>query len=300
MLETVGHEKILAFFDHLFSSGSFHHAYLFVGPTHVGKTHVCQQLAANLLDCTQKQLETHPDFVRLVRENNEKTGKERTVITVDQVRDLKGRLGMSSLAGGYHVAFIEDAEYLTIEGSNALLKLLEDAPKKTIVFLRATDTHHLPDTIVSRSQVFRFNAVSNEVIEKALIKLGASKEEAVDLSGIAAGRPGKAIHLLRDRSAYKKHQDHLAMFGKAISGTVVDRMQLAANLVPKTSESAISESFEILNIWESAMRGKMLEGLSSKTTQIWTEHLSRLDESRQGLRSHLPPQLIFEHILLHI
>src|SRR3989338_393110 len=104
------------------------HALLFVGPKGAGKTSVAHQLGKALLGSL-----THPDFLTLERLVDEKTGKRKSQISVEQIRELNARLGLSSLGGGWKVVFIEEATALSMGAVNALLKTLEE-PKGKVLF----------------------------------------------------------------------------------------------------------------------------------------------------------------------
>src|SRR3989338_5352991 len=96
----IGHAKILDFFDKVIANGNLSHAYCFVGPAQVGKCTVAKYLAAKLLKVAPEKLSTQPDFTLVKQELNEKTGKTKQNIDIDQIRDLCAALSRYSFLGG--------------------------------------------------------------------------------------------------------------------------------------------------------------------------------------------------------
>ena len=107
MDEIVGHEDAHSFFDRALSASSLHHAYLVLGPEHVGKTTFVEAVASRILSTTPPRLDAHPDFVRVRKSVDEKTGKERTEISVEQIRALRETLSTHPVSARYRLAFIE-------------------------------------------------------------------------------------------------------------------------------------------------------------------------------------------------
>ena len=169
----IGHDRIQTVFSRMLARETLPHALLFVGPEGVGKTTVAHQLVKTLLGSL-----AHPDFQTLERLVDEKTGKRKSQISVEQIRELNARLGLSSLGGGWKVVFIQEAAALSTGAVNALLKTLEEPKGKVLFLLRAGSTDGLPATIVSRCQTMRFSIVSGREIVEGLTKMGFSRADA--------------------------------------------------------------------------------------------------------------------------
>ncbi len=161
------------------------HAYCFVGPNGVGKRAAARYLAAKLLKVKEEALNSHPDFYHAGRSEEEKTGKLKKDISIDQVRELSARLQNKPWLGGYQAAILEDAELLSASAGNALLKILEEPAAKSALFLIATDDGELLPTIRSRCQLIYFHMVETDKIAEALKKEGCPAkiaEEAAEAS----------------------------------------------------------------------------------------------------------------------
>jgi DNA polymerase III subunit delta' len=143
--KTYGHESNKAILARQLETGKLPHAYLFVGPEGVGKKFLALEFAEKILQT--QNLSAHPDF-QILDQTEE--------ISVEQIRDFTRRVSLRPFAGQYKVAVVNNAQMLNAQGSNALLKTLEDGSRSTIVMLIST-TRPLA-TIVSRCQGFHFNA----------------------------------------------------------------------------------------------------------------------------------------------
>ena len=148
----------------------FPHALLLTGQSGMGKADFANYLARLLIceqplegaspcgqcsSCTWFKAGSHPDFHYLSFEVNEKTGKLRTEIVVDQIRRLAADLALKSHTGGYKVAVITPADAMNINASNSLLKTLEEPSDNTVLVLVSDQPGQLPATLRSRCQQLR-------------------------------------------------------------------------------------------------------------------------------------------------
>lgn len=177
------------------------HAYIFDGPSGVGKMATAQALAALLLcqapqdadacgccnSCRQLQSGTHPDCHLVVPD-----GKS---IKIKQIRELRNSLSSMATYGGYTVVLIDDADTLGIEAANALLKTIEEPQGPTCFILITSHADRLPDTIRSRAQLLRFKPLGDANI---LRLLGEDSPEARRSAELAFGSLARAQALLHD------------------------------------------------------------------------------------------------------
>lgn len=144
------------------------HALLLAGPRGVGKRAFARALSAFLLcearsgyacgqcrGCQQFLAGTHPNYFLLQPEKDEKTGKERRDIAIEQVRVLSERLSLSGHYGQARVAVFDPADALNMNGVNALLKTIEEPPPNTHLLLISERVMVLPATLRSRCQRLR-------------------------------------------------------------------------------------------------------------------------------------------------
>lgn len=179
--------------------GRIGHAYLFSGPRGVGKTTTARLLAMAVNcenpdpakrpcgvceSCQLVRAGNHPDVIELDAASNN---------SVDDIRDLREKVRLSSMRGGKRVWVLDEAHMLSRAASNALLKTLEEPPDNLVFILATTEPEKLPPTILSRCQHFRFRRLSEEEIQSKLERLckeAKVKAEPSALSLVARAADG--------------------------------------------------------------------------------------------------------------
>lgn len=199
-----GSEMLLAIWRE-FEAGKMAHAYLFCGESGVGKRTFARVLAKALLcsgegdrpcgqcrSCKRFEAGTHSNAYF------PKPQPKKVSIGVDDLRTMMGELGRASLEGGKRVIVINQAEKMTPQAQNSLLKTLEEAAEGTFFFL-VTDTERaiLP-TIRSRCRMVRMPQWPDERIYKALMEKGIPALRAKELTGLCEGSLGKALKMQED------------------------------------------------------------------------------------------------------
>lgn len=149
----------------------------------------------NIVSC-QIEAGAYPGLMVIVRGVDPK-GKLRTVVTVDEVRKLAGFFGLSSGAGGWRVAIVDSADDMNDNAANALLKLLEEPPDRTILLLVAHAPGRLLPTIRSRCQRLELRPLKNSTMKKALAHYlpGMDEDGRNFLADLAEGSVGRALKL---------------------------------------------------------------------------------------------------------
>lgn len=202
-----------AFLDAL-GRGRLHHAWLLTGPRGVGKATFAFRAARRLLGaapdesrgllgaapedpvCRRIEAGAHADLTLLMRPYDEKRGRRKGAITVEEARKLPEAFAATAGEGGWRVAIIDAADDLNANAANAILKTLEEPPLKAVVFLVAHAPGLLPATVRSRCRKLSFaapgEAASVSVLERLLGLDAAAAKQAARLAG---GRPGEAVRL---------------------------------------------------------------------------------------------------------
>lgn len=298
----------------MLSGGSLPHALLFVGPEGTGKTTVARALTQVLLS-HKGDLALHPDFLTLEVLVDEKTGKRKSQISVDQIRELTGRLGLSSLSGGAKVVFIEEVSSLSMGAVNALLKTLEEPKGNTHFILRAGSSDELPATIVSRCQTLRFGIVPQKEIIDGLTKMGFAKSDAQAAAVQSLGRPGRAIRFLKESSYQAEFTTGLNQAVAFLEASLPKRLGQVTELIPKAETEKEETLAKLLDQWELVCRDVMLRQLGLTSWQVFSsEPLDRLagmtspksllstfkalHEVRSATSYHVNSHLSLEHIAL--
>ncbi|MDY5115725.1 MAG: DNA polymerase III subunit gamma/tau [Campylobacter sp.] len=171
--ELIGQEAIKENLIHALDSGRLGHAYLFSGLRGSGKTSSARIFAKDLLcergvgshacescaSCNSANEGRHMDIIEMDAASHRK---------IEDIRDLIEQTRYGPVSGRFKIFIIDEAHMLTKEASNAFLKTLEEPPAYIKFILATTDPLKLPATILSRTQHFRFKAISHELIVKHL------------------------------------------------------------------------------------------------------------------------------------
>lgn len=187
--DVVGHSDVIDLLRT--DAGSPAHAYLFTGPSGVGKATVARRFAAEIIgagdaNATRRVLVgAHPDLVLVEPEGT-------AAITVDQARRVSGAASLAPMEADRKVFLFEDAGLMNDEAANALLKTIEEPTASTIFLLVTESEHDLPNTVASRCRTVVFGRVPDAAIRAGLVATGLDDERAADVTRIAAGRPGLA------------------------------------------------------------------------------------------------------------
>jgi DNA polymerase-3 subunit delta' len=148
----------------------------------------------------------HADLTVIERTVNEKTNKMRTEIVVDGIRNLSETFYMTSAEGGWKVAIVDSADEMNKNSANALLKLLEEPPARSLIILLSHNPGKLLPTIKSRCRKLGLKPLSSDNVELLLDKYlnSAEKAKAVNeddikkLAELSDGSIGKAIEIYKN------------------------------------------------------------------------------------------------------
>jgi len=208
------------------------HAYLFVGPSNVGKATAARLFGAELVgegepDAVRRAVTgNHPDLVLVAPEG-------RTAITVDQARSVVAASVLSPLESNAKVFLFEEASMLNDEAANALLKTIEEPIGSTSFILVADSEFDLPATIASRCRTIVFGRVNEADIEAGLREQGIDPERATEAARISGGRPGLALALASEPAVAAFREEWLSV-PEAVTDHPGDAYRAAAKVLAAT------------------------------------------------------------------
>lgn len=215
-------------------SGRLHHGWLLAGPRGVGKATLAWRFARAALahppggglfapppPATLDLAPDHPVARRIAagaepgllairRGTDDKTGRLRAQITVDEVRRLRDFFGLSAADGGRRVVIVDAADEMNPSAANALLKLLEEPPAGALLLLVAHRPAALLPTIRSRCRMLRLGPLGPADLAAALAQaLGEAPGDAAALAELAGGSVGEALRLIAG--------DGLALYARLVA-----------------------------------------------------------------------------------
>ncbi|MTH76367.1 DNA polymerase III subunit delta' [Paracoccus aestuariivivens] len=204
-----GQDHAVADFLNAARAGRLHHGWLLSGPRGTGKATLAWAMAKWLLSGGEEgSIRTDPEapavrriralseprLLLLRRPVDEKTGRVRAEITVDEVRRLQSFFQMSAAEGGRRVAIIDAADEMNPAAANALLKQLEEPPKDATIILVAHQPGRLLPTIRSRCRELRLHPLNPTEMAGILADMGV-EDDPDRLAALAGGSVGEAVRL---------------------------------------------------------------------------------------------------------
>ncbi len=259
------------------------HAYLFKGPSGVGKKMTAHGLAA-LLNCYAPQKTSvcgtcpsckkfrsgnHPDFTIIEPEG--------AGIKIAQIRTLQQNLAFPPFEAKTRVIILPDIHDTMhrAEVANALLKTLEEPPENTLLILTGDEAGNILPTILSRCQVVPFLPLSHDDVAEILQKDKISHAEAMTLAAISEGSPGRAQH---------HHKKGILELRKGIIETLMNTCSTDPNVASKVykmaeqSSNLKNDAYEILDLFTSWLRDLiMLTTNNHEHTRLINQDMNNLN-----------------------
>ena len=205
------------------ATSSLSGAYLFVGPPGVGKT-LTALTFTKALNCKL----THPDSCdrcsscRKIDHLNHPDVRvitpEEGSIKIEQIRQLKREAGYKLFEGKKKVWIIEEADKLTLEAANSLLKILEEPPPDVVFILISETQEKLLPTILSRCEIIHFFPLSSKALHSIVAPyLPPESPKANLIEKLARGRVGEVLSLVKDENILKARDAVLNILSKKIN-----------------------------------------------------------------------------------
>jgi DNA polymerase-3 subunit gamma/tau len=256
--EVVGQEHVVRTLRNALVSGRIHHAYLFAGPRGTGKT-TSARLLAKAVNCLASEDRRPCDECAICQAINE--GRLLDLIEidaasntgVDDVRDLRERVGFRPNEARYKVYVIDEVHMLSNAAFNALLKTLEEPPPHAIFVLATTEPHKIPATVLSRCQRHDFRRIPTN-------KIVARLEWLADQEHIQADREALALVARQATGSMRDAEsllDQLASYGDA-GITVAD---VRAALGTGAGET-------VIRVTDALAKGDVAQGLGAINTAV--------------------------------
>lgn len=239
---TIGHEKQKSLLLRALANNRLAHAYALIGESHLGKTTFALDFA--------EILGVDPRWEVFLADSAD-------AFSVEQARELQKHLSLGA-AGKYRVAVVAGAESMTPEAANALLKLLEEPPTRSVIFLITDNLYKLLPTVVSRVQKVHFGKISDEEVTLAVSAFPLAKEIKTQIVSLARGRAGWARRLAESREELAFSESTQGHFQKLVSGTVPERLA-SAEQVAKLETPEVEKCLRMLmELWTISPQPKPL------------------------------------------
>ncbi len=274
------------------------HALLLVGPSGVGKQCVAEDVARQLLGLESTEaLYAYPYFTSVI------PAKDKSSIGIEAVRDLqqfvKLKLPVTSTMSeqAWRIILITDAQTLTGEAQNAILKLLEEPPRQTIFLLTSASEQALLPTIRSRTQQVSIHPPSQTDIARHYNQLGFSDEDFVRAYMLSGGLPGLLNALLRQDEHPLKAAVQTAR--TLLQSTQFERLCMVDELAKKKPET-LQILFVLQHMARAAMEqgAKASDGSAAKRIQQWHRVLRAAYEAEKSYAVSGQAKLTLTNLML--
>ncbi len=272
MWQVLGQSKAITLLERSIQIGRLSHAYLFVGPPHVGKMSLAVNLAQSVnceaekvpcgecASCRRIASGKHADVqvISLV-------SAEKREISIEQIREMQTSASLPPYEGKQKVFIIDRADLLSHEASNCLLKTLEEPlPRVLILLLTAREKLLLP-TIISRCLRVELRPLPYALVEEELRQHYEISEQKADLlARLSEGCIGWALRAVQDERLLEERTQGLNTLIALTNATSKQRLTYAAELAAQFGK-AREEMEKVLTLWVNWWRDLLLlKGGNSK------------------------------------
>ena len=321
--DITGHEEAIKSLQSALAGDRVSHAYLFAGEKGSGKKLLAGIFAMALeceespddaclfcASCHKAQNLNHPDIIRVT---HDKPG----TITVDEIRQqVVETAELKPCEGRYKVYIIADADKMTPQAQNALLKTIEEPPAYAVFLLLAVSAESLLETIVSRCVKITMKPLTDEQVRDHLMaKHNIPKYEAEIAAAFAQGNIGKAEEAVLGDSFMHMTEHIVHLLRKIHDRTTIELVEFIRSIT--TDKNNIQEYLDLLTLWfrdvlmykatreiDRLVFKKEISDIKEQAERSsypgLQEILSAIDKAGERLRANVSFELTMELLLLTI
>ena len=278
MFETIlGNRKVKQMLQSSIEKNIVSHSYMFIGLEGIGKKMIAKEFAKKILclnqrtdnqcickSCIEFDTNNNPDFLIIEPDGNS--------IKIEQIRNLQKLIQEKPIISNKKVYIIDNADLMTKEAQNCLLKTLEEPPEYAIIILIGSNENLFLPTIKSRCMILHFDKISNEEIKRYLkdnLGINQINEEMLDMF---QGSIGKAMNLKDKQEEYESIYGFINNLGKI---DVIDLYKYSKPLY-KFKE----EIFEVLDYINILLLKK------AKQQYIYAECIEIVEDTKKRLKQN--------------
>jgi DNA polymerase III subunit gamma/tau len=282
--EVVGQEAVVRTLSNAIAGDAVRQAYLFAGPRGTGKTSMARILA-KCLNCAQGPTTTPDGTCHACRAIAAGTSLDVIEMDaasqrgIDDIREIRDRVVLQPVEGGYKVYILDEAHQLTDAAWNALLKLIEEPPPHLVFVFCTTDLSKVLPTVRSRCQTFVFR-------RPRLQELVAKLRRVADAEGIDVPDQALALVARGGRGAYRDAESTLDQLASATGNKVT--VQAVLELLGTVEEEALFRLCDLVIDRDTAGVLTYLEELAERGQDLGRLVLDLIEHLRQVmLAQHL-------------
>lgn len=321
--DIIGQERAIKILTKSLKENKVSSSYIFVGSEGTGKKFAaieftkainCSNLNKNLEacdnchSCNEINKQCCPDL-KIVEST-------KGSIKIEQIRKIRKEIELKPFRSKKKVYIIDQAEKMTLEASNCLLKTIEEPPYYAIIILICSKIDPILPTIVSRCQIVNFGLVNPPKIKEILLNKinNLEKDKAEIISKLAQGSIGKAFKLIADKEYFIRREEVLDYLSAISPGKYDD--DIFARVEKMLSEiDRIEEILEMIKLWyrdiliiKSTGNQKFIVNcdkleIFGKKSQIYSQKmlidiLDYLEQVEEYLMKNVNKRLILERLFI--
>ena len=253
--KVVGHQEIITHLQNAISMNKVSHAYLFGGESGSGKKMMASLFAMTLQcekhgvepcmecpSCKKAQSQNHPDIIYVKHE-------KPNTISIDEIREqLINDVMIKPYSSPYKIYIIDEAQKLTLQAQNALLKTIEEPPAYAVFLLLTENAEMLLPTINSRCVMLKLRNIKDTLIRKYLMENLEIPDYKADMStAFAQGNVGRAI-MLANSEHFNEIREEAVQLLKHIHDMELSEIVSAVKNI-SVYKLEITDYLDIIMIW---------------------------------------------------
>ena len=248
--DVCGQETIVKILKNSIRKNEINHAYLFAGPRGTGKTSIAKIFAKivnceNLKDCvpcekcTSCTQTNNSDIIEIDAASNN---------GVDEIRELRNKVNLVPSYGKYKVYIIEEAEKMTPQAQNALLKTIEEPPEYVVFIMLCNSMEQILPTILSRCIVLKMKPVRDDEMRKYLMQVLKIPDYRAEICiAFARGNVGRAKALAQSEDFDKIRKEALSLLKNIYDMELTDVIDALKRI--KEFGFNIGDYLDIMSVW---------------------------------------------------
>ena len=280
------------------------HAYMFEGPNGIGKNTMARELAAILLE--MENLFNSPDYIEIKPDGNS--------IKIAKIRKLQSDILVKPYKS-YKIYVIDEAQKMTVEAQNALLKTLEEPPKYAIIILITDNKESLLDTIKSRCEIIKFTPIPMQEVASYLTMNGIDSKRASLLANFSRGSMKKAIELSESEEFHLMREEVQKYVETFLNGNLIEIMDIQSSIekykdqITNVLDLLINYFRDIMMVKENVDNSMIInldrlifvKNMSNKTTYSQlSKIIDIIEETKNKLRSNCNFNISIQVMTLNI
>ena len=255
--DVVGHKNIIKYIESAVSADAVSHAYILNGERGSGKKMLANLFSMSLQcqnrqedgdacgkcqSCKQALSGNHPDIIRVTHE------KPNTISVEDIRRQVNEDIQIRPYQGPYKIYIIAEADLMTVQAQNALLKTIEEPPAYAVIFLLTENAEALLPTITSRCVMLKLRNIRDTLIRKYLMETMHVPDYKADMcTAFAQGNMGKAIMLATSDYFNEIKEEAVHLLRNIDEMDVSELMEAVKKCM--TYKLEINDYLDIIAIW---------------------------------------------------